>query len=179
MNSEEGWTSVTNNKKSKKDKINNKKFNNIPKKYNKEREFDKSKVKLWYDNNSWQHNILIDNYEYEDNSSVMSKFELEDLVELYKKANTNYDKNNVVRKLTKRLNDEKWKEICVNVRKKNNNNDIVENDEKEESEVEPEIDEHLIKKEEDKDISQKNVVMVSSRTVDRNISFASILKQKN
>jgi hypothetical protein len=178
MNSEEEWISVTNNKKLKKNKTDHKQYNN--KKYNKEREFDKSKVKLWYDNNSWQHNILIDNYEYEDNSSVMSKFELEDLVELYKKADTNYDKNNIVRKLTKRLNDEKWKEISVNVRKKNNNIS-----EKEELKLSSEIEEHVIDNSDivlmndPLNLEDQNVVMVSSRTVDKNISFASMLKQKN
>lgn len=177
MSSKEEWISVKNNKKFKIDKIHNK-FNKNVKKYDKEREFDKSKVKLWYDNNSWQHNILIDNYEYEDNSSVMSKFKLDDLVELYKKAETNYDRNNIVRKLTKRLNDDKWNEISPNIRKINNNIN-------EKEELESKIDEHVI---DDLDIvlmndplnlEDQNVVLPSSRIVDKNISFASILKQKN
>tara|TARA_B100000242_G_C43018508_1_gene473833 strand:- start:249 stop:746 length:498 start_codon:yes stop_codon:yes gene_type:complete len=165
MDSEEGWTSVS-----------HKKNKNVVKKdYKKKisKNFDKSKVKLWYDEMSWQHNVLIDNYKYEDESSVVTKFELSDLVDLYSKADTNYDKNNVVRKLTKRLNDDKWKEISTEVILKN---PVINKIEEEKVVVEEEkVEEEKVEEEK---VEEKKVV-VRSRMVDDKISFANILKAKN
>ena len=65
MDSEEGWTSVSHKKNKNVVKKDYKKIN---------RDFDKSKVKLWYDEMSWQHNVLIDNYQYDNESTVVAKF---------------------------------------------------------------------------------------------------------
>ena len=162
MDSEEGWTSVSHKK-------NKNVVKNDYKKKNKE--FDKSKVKLWYDQMSWQHNVLIDNYQYDNESTVVAKFELSDLVDLYSKADTNYERNNVVRKLTKRLNDEKWKEISNEVTLKNPITNKIKDEVKEEEVKEVQV-------EEEKEIVVEKIV-VKSRIVDNKISFANILKAKN
>ena len=58
---EKGWTTVSYKKRSNNTKKeDNKKLKN--KRINKD--FDKTKVKLWYDKDSWQHNVLINNYIY-------------------------------------------------------------------------------------------------------------------
>lgn len=162
MDSEEGWTSVSHKKNKNVVKKDYKKIN---------KEFDKSKVKLWYDQMSWQHNVLIDNYQYDNESTVVAKFELSDLVDLYSKADTNYERNNVVRKLTKRLNDEKWKEISNEVTLKNPVTNKIKDEVKEEEVKEVQV-------EEEKEIVAEKIV-VKSRIVDNKISFANILKAKN
>ena len=104
---ENEWTTVSSNKKkSNKSNNTNNQLNKKPRIQKMNNDFDKTKVNLWYDNNSWQHNVLINNYKYEDDVDVLSKFNLFELTEEYSKAKTNYDKNGIVRKLTKVLNDE-------------------------------------------------------------------------
>ena len=145
----------TNNELNKKSKI--KKMNN---------DFDKTKVNLWYDDNSWQHNVLINNYKYENDVDVLSKFNLFELTEEYNKAKTNYDKNGIVRKLTKVLNDEKWKEEAPYVILKN----IIVPEKAEEM-----VEEKEEEKKEEKVINQS--VFSKARVFDSNISFADMIKK--
>lgn len=176
---EEGWTTVSYKKKSTK---NNSKgtfdSKRKPKSKRMNKDFDKTKVKLWYDNNSWQHNVLTNNYEYEDGTNVLSKFNISNLFDEYNKAESNYDKNNVVRKLTKVINDDKWKEEQINVRMISKNVEVAE----EKQEIEKQNDEAI---ETSDDVSKQTDVVelkeVSvpkpTRKYDNSISFAEMIKR--
>ena len=95
-NNEGGWITVTNKKKNKR--------NN-----DKNRTFDKTKVKLWYNTSSWQHKVLINSYKYEDGTTVLDKFNLAELHDRYLLAKSNYDKNYFCKKLMRVVTEDKWK----------------------------------------------------------------------
>ena len=148
------------------------------------KDFDKTKVKLWYDTSSWQHNVLINNYEYEDGTNVLSKFNLSNLFDEYNKTETNYDKNSVVRKLTKVINDEKWKEEQVNVKMINKIVEVqVAEVAEEKQQIEKKNDEAI---ETNDDMSKQTDVVKSkeesvpskpTRKYDNSISFAEMAKR--
>ena len=171
---EKGWTTVSYKKRSNNTKKeDNKKLKN--KRINKE--FDKTKVKLWYDKDSWQHNVLINNYIYEDNTDVSSKFDLSELVEEYSKAKSNYDKNGVIRKLTKVVNDEKWNTESLLVTLKIKPEEIiipVKAEEKVEEKVEVEA---LEEKTEVLEKVNKQHIFTKTRMFDSSISFADMIKK--
>ena len=179
---EEGWTTISYKKNSNKKPSSNSKqqfdSKRKPKRMNKD--FDKTKVKLWYDTRSWQHNVLINNYKYEDGSNVLSKFNLSELYDEYSKAVTNYDKNSVIRKLTKVLNDDKWKEEESNLTLVNAIVEEVEEvvEVKEVAEVKEVVKEssEAIEVEDKKEVMVKNVVK-PTRKYDSNISFAEMIKR--
>ena len=149
----EEWTTVSNIKIKSKPK---------PKQINKI--IDKTKIKLWHDKNSWQYNILINNYEYTNGMDVLSKFNLCELHEEYNKAETNYDKNGVVRKLTKILNDEQWnKELQFVTLKIKPNVEIAE----------PKLEQQN----ETIDTAEPDAKPYVSRLVDNSISFANMLRK--
>ena len=171
---EDGWTKVSYKNKLTKKKFkstfdSNKKTKNINK------DFDKTKVKLWYDSSSWQHNILINNYEYEDGTTVLSKLNISNLYDEYSKAESNYDKNNIIRKLTKVINDEKWKEEEGNIRMINKNLELTELAEPKQ-ENENQKDEAIETDDTILDSNKVNVVK-STRKYDNSISFAEMTKR--
>tara|TARA_B100000902_G_scaffold399457_1_gene470389 strand:- start:1838 stop:2383 length:546 start_codon:yes stop_codon:yes gene_type:complete len=173
---EEEWTTVSYKKKT--TKYNSKGTFNSKKSKKINKDFDKTKVKLWYDNSSWQHNVLTNNYEYEDGTNVLSKFNISNLFDEYNKAESNYDKNNIVRNLTKVINDEKWKEEQMNVRIINK---IVEVAEKKQ-EIEKQNDEAIETSDNvDKqtDVVESNEVCIPkyTRKYDNSISFAEMIKR--
>ena len=161
---ENEWTTVSSNKK--KSNNTNNQLNKKPRIQKMNNDFDKTKVNLWYDNNSWQHNVLINNYKYEDDVDVLSKFNLVELTEEYSKAKTNYDKNGIVRKLTKVLNDERWKEEAPYVILKVNPNIILE------EEITTDILYPALEEEE-----KVNNQYVKASIVDSSISFADMIKK--
>ncbi len=170
---ENEWITVSYNKK----KSNNTKneLNKKPRIKKMNNDFDKTKVNLWYDDNSWQHNVLINNYKYEDEVDVLSKFNLFELTEEYSKAKTNYDKNGIVRKLTKVLNDEKWKEEApyVILKVKLEDNIVPEEKAEEKTEVLEEKTEAL----EEKTEVNKQHIFPKARVFDSSISFADMIKK--
>ena len=96
-NNEGEWITVT-SKKSRRNKNNN----------NKRKPFDKTKVKLWYDTNSWQHKVLTNSFTYEDGKTVLDKFSLAEMHDKYILTKSNYDKNYFCKKLMRVISEDKW-----------------------------------------------------------------------
>ena len=118
INDGEGeWITVTNKRKSKK-KQNSSNDNdnvNIGRPKDRTKTFDKSKVKLWYNDTTWQHKVLMNLYKHDDNSYVLDNLDLSNFHDKYLKAETNYDKNYLCKKMMRVLTEEKWKEVQTQV----------------------------------------------------------------
>jgi len=77
---------------------------------------ERKNAKLWYDEESWQQKILNEQIIYEDGQSLTEKYEISELVELFKNAKNNYRKNGVFYKLMKVITKEEWEKIKDNVK---------------------------------------------------------------
>ena len=81
---------------------------------------ERKNVNLWYDSNSWEYKVLTNKYKFNDGSSVVEKYNLEELVQMYSKAKSNYKKNGITRKMLGILTKSEWENI------KNDVQEIVE-----------------------------------------------------
>lgn len=79
------------------------------------RKEERKSIKAWYDENSWQHKVLNNTYIFEDGSSILEKYDLLKLAELYKTASDNYKKNGIFNRLMKVITKEEWNKIKSNV----------------------------------------------------------------
>ena len=132
--------------------------------YNSKKKSDNSKkprdiapkkiVKCWYDNNSWQHKILTDQFIYDNGESVLKKFNIIDLKSKYETSKNNYEKNNCFKDLMKVINEQTWKKEKVNFEKVK------------EEEVQEEVKEEV----------KKEVIDLNKSLVRENVSFASLFK---
>lgn len=97
-----------------KKKSSDKKQNLIQKLKDKRKE-ERKNIKPWYDEKSWQHKLLKNSYLFEDGTSVLEKYNLIKLGELYKKASDNYKVNGIFNRLMKVVTKEEWMKIKNNV----------------------------------------------------------------
>jgi hypothetical protein len=79
---------------------------------------DRNNAELWYDAKSWQHNVLSEQLYLEDEGSISDKYNLSDLIELYKNAENNYRKNGIYTKLMRIITQEEWEKIKDQVKEK-------------------------------------------------------------
>ena len=114
------WIKVVNKKKVKREerlKRREKEAKEFYLKKLKEKKIEERKnAKLWYDEESWQQKILNEQIIYEDGQSLTEKYEISELVELFKNAKNNYRKNGVFYKLMKVITKEEWEKIKDNVK---------------------------------------------------------------
>lgn len=115
-------------------------------------------VKCWYDNNSWQHNVLTDQFIYEDGTTVLNKYNISELKLKYENSKSNYEKNNCFKELMKVINEQTWKTEKLTFEKEEVNKEEV----VEEVKVEEEV--------------KKEVIDFSKSLVRENVSFASLFK---
>ena len=109
------WVTVVNKKKVKREKRlarRNKEDKEDQLRVLKERKIEERKnAPLWYEKDSWQHKVLTDQYVMEDGVSLKDKYELDQLIELYKNAKNNYRINGVCYRLMKVINIDEWDKI--------------------------------------------------------------------
>lgn len=105
------WITVTSKRKSKNKQNSSSNDDNTRTPQDRSKTFDKSKVKLWYNDTTWQHKVLMNLYKHDDNSCVLDKLDLSNLHDKYLKAETNYDKNYLCKKMMRVLTEEKWQEL--------------------------------------------------------------------
>ena len=72
---------------------------------------ERKNAKLWYDEESWQQKILNEQIVYEDGQSLTEKYEISELIEMFKNAKNNYRKNGIFYKLMKVITKEEWENI--------------------------------------------------------------------
>jgi len=72
---------------------------------------ERKKTELWYNETSWQYKILTNQYTFDDNKTVLEKYNLLELGENYNKAKNNYKKNGVFGKLMRIITKEEWEKI--------------------------------------------------------------------
>lgn len=147
------WNYVRSKKEIDKEKIRNKK--NIQKVRD---------TRLWYNNFSWQHKVLTNAYKYDDGRTVLNKFNLDNLNEEYINANSNFEKNNIFKKLMSVVTRDIWNEEKINFYTK----DIVKEDIKLET-IEKESKEKMVEEKIKYDYANKSLVK-------ENKSFASLFK---
>ena len=109
------WITVVNKKKLKRKKrlerrAKEQKEENIQRLREKKIE-ERKNAKLWYDETSWQHKVLTGKMKFNDGTSIIEKYELNELVTLYESAKNNYRKNGVCYKLMKVLSKDEWEKI--------------------------------------------------------------------
>jgi len=109
------WVTVVNKKKVKREKRlarRNKEDKEDQLRALKEKKIEERKnAPLWYEKDSWQHKVLTDQYVMEDGVSLKDKYELDQLIELYKNAKNNYRINGVCYRLMKVINIDEWDKI--------------------------------------------------------------------
>lgn len=109
------WVTVVNKKKVKREKRlarRNKEDKEDQLRDLKEKKIDERKnAPLWYEKDSWQHKVLTDQYVMEDGVSLKDKYELDQLIDLYKNAKNNYRINGVCYRLMKVINIDEWDKI--------------------------------------------------------------------
>ena len=123
------WITVVNKKKLRREKKraeNEKlsKINELKKLRNKKIEERKNAL-LWYDSNSWQNKVLTNKYKFKDGTSVVEKYKLEELVQMYSEAKNNYRKNGVCGKMLKILTKLEWDNIKNDVEEMINDDNLV------------------------------------------------------
>ena len=109
------WVTVVNKKKVKREKRlarRNKEDKEDQLRALKEKKIEERKnAPLWYEKDSWQHKVLTDQYVMEDGVSLKDKYELDQLIDLYKNAKNNYRINGVCYRLMKVINIDEWDKI--------------------------------------------------------------------
>lgn len=113
------WITVVNKKKLKREKkrAENEKLSKIEelKRLRKKKIEERKNAPLWYDDKSWQYKVLTNKYKFKDGTSVVEKYKLEELVQMYSEAKNNYRKNGVTGKLLRILTKTEWENIKENV----------------------------------------------------------------
>ena len=72
---------------------------------------ERKNAPLWYNEESWQYKVLNNKYKFEDGISVVEKYKLEELVQMYSEARNNYRKNGITGKLLRILTNAEWEKI--------------------------------------------------------------------
>ena len=82
--------------------------------------YQENRIKLWYDENSWQYKLITDQYVFNDNSSVLEKYDLLYLKSLFINEKNNFIKNKCYIKLMLYITNTEWNIIknLVTIRKK-------------------------------------------------------------
>lgn len=113
------WITVVNKKKLKREKkrAENEKLSKIEelKRLRKKKIEERKNAPLWYNDKSWQYKVLTNKYKFKDGTSVVEKYKLEELVQMYSEAKNNYRKNGVTGKLLRILTKTEWENIKENV----------------------------------------------------------------
>lgn len=76
---------------------------------------ERKNAPLWYDSNTWQFKILTGRYKFQDGSSLIEKYNLEELHESYMKARNNFKKNGICGKLMRIVTKAEWELIKNNL----------------------------------------------------------------
>lgn len=113
------WITVVNKKKLKREKkrAENEKLSKVEelKRLRKKKIEERKNAPLWYDDKSWQYKVLTNKYKFKNGTSVVEKYKLEELVQMYSEAKNNYRKNGVTGKLLRILTKTEWENIKENV----------------------------------------------------------------
>lgn len=113
------WITVVNKKKLRrqKKKAENEKLSKMEelKRLRKKKIEERKNAPLWYDEKSWQYKVLNNKFKFKDGSSVVEKYKLEELVQMYSEAKNNYRKNGICGKMLRLLTKSEWENIKENV----------------------------------------------------------------
>lgn len=72
---------------------------------------ERKNAKLWYNEYSWQHRLITNCFTFKDGSSLILKYNLQQLMEEYETAKSNYRKNGVITKMMRIVTREIWLSI--------------------------------------------------------------------
>ena len=72
---------------------------------------ERKNAPLWYDSNTWQYKILTGKYKFQDGTSLIEKYNLEELHQSYMKARNNYKRNGICGKLMRIVTKAEWELI--------------------------------------------------------------------
>ena len=118
------WITVVNKRKLRRNKKNaeNEKLSKMEelKRLRKKKIEERKNAPLWYDEKSWQYKVITNKFMFKDGSSVVEKYKLEELVQMYSEAKNNYRKNGICGKMLRLLTKSEWENIKENVEEVSN-----------------------------------------------------------